>query len=146
MIERLPLFALAVVFLSGCGKTDYQSVLARWTVESAEFGGQPTEDAALKKDVFIDSDFISFSWTDPMQHLFKLDPSKTPKQFDVDKPVFVAKYRSQVSTSNQWLGIYELDGDDLKICWDLDGQTRPTEFKTKAGDHCLLLVLKRKKM
>jgi uncharacterized protein (TIGR03067 family) len=45
-------------------------------------------------------------------------------------------------------GIYALDGDGLKICFntrDDAKQPRPTEFKTVKGDGRVLLVLKREK-
>jgi uncharacterized protein (TIGR03067 family) len=41
-------------------------------------------------------------------------------------------------------GIYELNGDDLRICWSREKQERPTEFVTEADqDHGLLIVKRR---
>jgi uncharacterized protein (TIGR03067 family) len=42
-------------------------------------------------------------------------------------------------------GIYELEGDTLKLCFARPRQTRPTEFTTKQGTGVLLAVYKRKK-
>lgn len=42
------------------------------------------------------------------------------------------------------LCIYELDGDTLKICYDLDGKKRPAEFKAD-GDKIMLATYKRVK-
>jgi uncharacterized protein (TIGR03067 family) len=149
MTRRLPLVAVAlgVTFVSGCGKTDYQSMFSFWTVVSAEEGGQPPKDPGKKEDVFIDSEILTpdgfadvdVRWTDPVRHQLKLDPSKAPKQIDVSEGIYMSR-------GGVWPGIYELNGDDLKICLDLAGKTRPTQFKTTAGDQCLLLVLKRKKL
>jgi uncharacterized protein (TIGR03067 family) len=80
---------------------------------------------------------MDFRWTDPPGHKMKLDPTKSPKHVDLEH------YATGVPA---WPGIYELNGDDLKVCLNLEGKARPTEFKTKAGDKCLLLVLKRKKL
>jgi uncharacterized protein (TIGR03067 family) len=44
-----------------------------------------------------------------------------------------------------FLAIYELNGDSLTICYDLDGKTRPTEFKTKEQTTLFLVNYKRKK-
>jgi uncharacterized protein (TIGR03067 family) len=41
------------------------------------------------------------------------------------------------------LGIYRLEGDRLRICYDLDGAVRPREFATEPGSHCILYDLKR---
>ncbi len=41
------------------------------------------------------------------------------------------------------LAIFELAGDSLKICYDLEGKTRPGEFKTSAGTKQFLVLYKR---
>ena len=41
--------------------------------------------------------------------------------------------------------IYELKGDTLRICYDLSGVKRPTEFKTAAGTKLYLTTYKRQK-
>jgi hypothetical protein len=43
------------------------------------------------------------------------------------------------------LGIYEISGDTLKVCFDPEGKKRPTEFKTAAGSQTTLAVYKRVK-
>jgi hypothetical protein len=43
------------------------------------------------------------------------------------------------------LGIYELDGDTYKLCGDMQGKSRPTEFAVKPGSGFVLEVLKREK-
>jgi uncharacterized protein (TIGR03067 family) len=42
-----------------------------------------------------------------------------------------------------FLAIYELTGDSLKICYDLEGKTRPTEFRTNPGTQLFLVLYKR---
>lgn len=42
-----------------------------------------------------------------------------------------------------FLAIYELDGDTLRVCYDLSGKARPSEFKTKAETQLLLFTYKR---
>ncbi|HUJ71287.1 MAG TPA: TIGR03067 domain-containing protein, partial [Verrucomicrobiae bacterium] len=41
--------------------------------------------------------------------------------------------------------IYELKGDQLRICYDLSGAKRPTEFKSIAGTQLYLVTYNRKK-
>ena len=42
-------------------------------------------------------------------------------------------------------GIYELDGDTLKLCFARPGTKRPTEFTTKSGTGFVFVVYKRLK-
>jgi uncharacterized protein (TIGR03067 family) len=41
--------------------------------------------------------------------------------------------------------IYELKKDTLRICYDLSGAKRPTEFKTMSGTRLFLVTYKREK-
>ena len=65
---------------------------------------------------------------------FSVDPTKMPKAFDLHpdkKPV---------------LGIYELSGDRLKMCFSRPGKPRPTKFDSPGVDSIfLLLELERQK-
>jgi uncharacterized protein (TIGR03067 family) len=68
----------------------------------------------------------------------KLDPSKSPKT--LDGTVAEGPHKGTVI-----LGIYEISGDTLKVCFDPEGKKRPTEFKTAAGSQTTLAVYKRAK-
>jgi uncharacterized protein (TIGR03067 family) len=68
----------------------------------------------------------------------KLNPKAKPKELDItgtDGP----------NKGKTILAIYELDGDTLRICYDLTGKNRPTEFKTKEGTQLFLVTYKREK-
>jgi uncharacterized protein (TIGR03067 family) len=43
-------------------------------------------------------------------------------------------------------GIYQIDGDTLKLCFAMPGEKRPTEFSTQSGTGAFLVVYKRKKI
>jgi len=66
---------------------------------------------------------------------FTIDPSKKPASIDLT--IEQAKPTIQ--------GIYELDKDTLKICVGLEGNKRPTEFKSAANSGTSLLILQREK-
>lgn len=66
----------------------------------------------------------------------KFDPSKKPAT--VDATITEGEGKGTIM-----LGIYELDGDNLKSCFDMQGKKRPTEFKTTPDSGTFLAVLKR---
>ena len=66
-----------------------------------------------------------------------LDPTKTPKAIDIE--VASGEYKGVV-----YLGIYELDGDTLRICFAMpDRPVRPTEFSAGQGSVRALSEFKR---
>jgi uncharacterized protein (TIGR03067 family) len=140
MLRQLSVLALALVPLAGCSgsKRDKEAMQGMWEVVSSEEGGQPPKESWKKSRALIDSEINLFNLigTDPPTriglNMKRLDAAKSPKEIDLEMD------------GSPRPGIYELKGNDLKICYDQDGKTRPTEFKTKEGDRFLLLVLKRK--
>lgn len=66
----------------------------------------------------------------------KLDPGKKPKTVD-------AAITEGEGKGTTMLGIYELEGDTLKACFDPQGKKRPTEFKTTPGSGYFLAIIKR---
>lgn len=69
---------------------------------------------------------------------FKLDPTKDPKTIDITFPPEAGVKKSQVI-----LGIYEIKGDTLKICYGSEDTARPNEFKSSAGSKLILIGFKR---
>jgi uncharacterized protein (TIGR03067 family) len=68
----------------------------------------------------------------------KLDPSKSPKAIDV-------KVTEGPAKGALMLGIYEINGDTLKVCFDAEGKKRPTHFKSAPGSATFVNVHKRLK-
>jgi uncharacterized protein (TIGR03067 family) len=132
---HLAIWILTALLVGGCGtKDDHQGLTGSWNVASAEEGGKPAVDSIKKTSVLIiDNDFSLHDAKRRRTMTYKIDQSKSPKHIDLDWDSLVQP------------GIYELKGDDLKVCFDQTGKTRPTAFKTESGDKVLLLVLKRKK-
>ena len=110
-----------------------------WTFESSEAGGKKLPIGELKgliltfeghKHTVKKGDEVIQVGTQ------KLDPSKSPKTIDV----------TLVEGPNKgavMLGIYEIDGDELKVCFDTQGKKRPTEFKSAPGSENFVNVHKR---
>jgi uncharacterized protein (TIGR03067 family) len=69
---------------------------------------------------------------------FKLDATQKPRAID-------AAVTEGEGKGGTMLGIYEIDGDTHKVCFDPAGKKRPTEFKSAAGSGQFFVVAKRVK-
>lgn len=73
---------------------------------------------------------------------FKVDPAKKPANIDM----VIKETKRDRDKDKSVVGIYELDGDNLKWCAAEPGTTeRPTEFKSEPDSKRLLVHLKREK-
>jgi uncharacterized protein (TIGR03067 family) len=112
-----------------------------WTIESSVTGGKELTADELKGFIltFEGNKHTLKKGDDVFQvGTQKIDPSKSPKTIDV----------TMTEGSNKgavMLGIYEFDGDTMKVCFDPQGKKRPTEFKSAAGSENFVNVHKRVK-
>ncbi len=124
-------------------KTDRKSLAGTWgTLSFVNDGKKLGDEEAKGHTVTYDADGkyqalndgkVVFSGT------FKVDPAKKPKTIDVtESPKGDDKAKI-------FLGIYEIDGDTLKVCFAPPGKERPTEFSSKTGSGHLLSARKRQK-
>ena len=112
-----------------------------WTIESSVTGG--TELPADQLEGFIvtfEGNTHTLKKGDEVIQVgtHKLDPSQSPKT--IDMTLTAGPNKGAVM-----LGIYEIDGDTLKACFDPQGKKRPTEFKSAPGSQNFLNVHKRVK-
>ncbi len=70
---------------------------------------------------------------------FKVDPTKSPKHFDVTITDGPAKGLT-------FAAIYELKDDEYQFCGALRGKERPSDFTCKPGSGTILQTLKREKL
>jgi uncharacterized protein (TIGR03067 family) len=106
-----------------------------WTFESVETGGKEIPAAEFKGiTVTLDGDKYSVKKGDEVVEAGtqKLDPSRSPKTLDV----MVTEGSNKGAVI---LGIYEISGDTLKVCFDPEGKKRPTQFKTESGSQTLVV-------
>ncbi|HEV3166817.1 MAG TPA: TIGR03067 domain-containing protein [Isosphaeraceae bacterium] len=120
-------------------KTDADKIQGTWDVFRIERNGkaQP-KDALFRIKVTFDGDklFTKVGKRPPEpQGTFKLDPSQTPKAYDLTT--------AEGSTVH---GIYELEGDTLKVCLSAPGDQRPTAMKTTPDDDRTLIIYQREKV
>jgi uncharacterized protein (TIGR03067 family) len=122
-------------------KTELKKWEGTWTFESVEAGGMKLSADLLKgMSVTYEGDKYSVKMGNMVVEAatLKLDPSKSPKTFD-------STVSDGPNKGTVLLGIYEFDGDTVKVCFDPEGKKRPTEFKTAADSQTTLIVQKRVK-
>jgi len=119
------------------GKSDQDLIQGTWKVVEGERNGEkPPQE-------FLDNFKITFKGDKAIpegggggEASFKLDTGKKPRQITV----------TRAEGNRTMKGIYQLDGDTLKICFGGEGNDNyPTEFTGKAGSNNMLMVFKRQK-
>jgi len=139
------------------GKKDQDAIQGVWHIIGGEFQGKPmpadkiksmdiylTFDGntvehkgnvlALKRDPKTGEQFV-LSTKETNQGTFKLDDTKKPKQFDL----------TTNKDGKTEIGLYELNGDELRICTGALGAARPNKFKTDADSGNTILIFERVK-
>jgi uncharacterized protein (TIGR03067 family) len=112
-----------------------------WTFASVEAEGkeQPAAEFKTMTVTFTGDKFTVKKGEEVIQvGTQKLDPSRSPKTIDV-------KVTRGLSQGAVMLGIYEISGDTLRVCFDPEGKKRPTQFKSAAGSQVFVAVHKRVK-
>ncbi len=139
-----PIVALTVLGMIAASafadaKKDSAALTGTWQPTSMVLGGNKTPADQLKN--------ITMTITDGKYHVvvdgesdkgtLKLDKKDKLKTMDIVGTEGPNKGKT-------YPAIYELEGDTLKICYNLDGTTRPTEFKADK-DKMLLISYQRQK-
>jgi uncharacterized protein (TIGR03067 family) len=139
-VTLLPAFASAIVLPARGDETakELEKLQGTWSVVLAQEGGKEQADEMSKKvSIVIKGDIFSFKVEGAPKSLdmkLKLDTTTKPKGVDLT---------STIREGQVGLGIYELSGDELKICWSRNVKARPDGFSTKPGDDRIFLTLKR---
>jgi uncharacterized protein (TIGR03067 family) len=109
-------------------KDDLKAMQGTWRPTSGESAGKAMASDVLKKTKLVikDNKYTVTVGEDPDHGTLKIDASRMPKTMDIVSTGGANKGR-------RILAIYEIDGDTMKICYDLSGKVRPKEFKTAPG-------------
>ena len=119
---------------------DGDTIQGTWPPSTAELGRKMFPDEVRKtiKLVVKDDKYTVTTGKVVDQGTVKLNPAAKPKEMDITGTEGPNKGKTI-------LAIYERDGDTLRICYDLSGKSRPTEFKTTEGTQLFLVTYKREK-
>jgi len=119
---------------------DAKAVQGSWTPTKAELGGQPMTEAVLKS-ISLKLDHGKYEVSvggNSDKGTYTLDSASKPKSMTITGS-------EGPNSGKTFPAIYELKGDTLRICYDLSGAKRPTEFKSIAGTKLYLVTYNRKK-
>ena len=121
------------------GKTDEEKLQGTWNIAAMERMGMEATDEKIKdaKLVFTAGNLRVHMNGEVMDLTYKLDPGKKPKQINFTEI-------GQGGKEQVHQGIYQFDGDTIKICFSHAGNPRPTEFTTNGSDD-KMITLKRAK-
>ncbi len=120
--------------------TDLKGMEGTWVPTSAELNEKPFPKEVLKTmKLVMEKDKYTVTVGETVDRgSVKLDHSKKPKAMDIvgnDGP----------NKDKTFLAIYELKDDTLRVCYDLTGKSRPTEFKTQKDALIFLVTYQRQK-
>ena len=132
------LFSISVA-VGEDSKVEIAKLNGIWVPKDAELGGVKLPEESLKnwKLTLKPEQYVFENGKEADQGEWKLDTSKTPQAMDITGTEGPNKGKTI-------LAICELSKDGLKICYDLGGKSRPTEFMTKPGTPLFLVNYQRK--
>jgi uncharacterized protein (TIGR03067 family) len=121
-------------------RKDLQEMQGTWKLESLEDSKKGAKVDVKKRTLFFGGELCLLRDGDKVLQIgvARLVTSKSPRRIDV----VVRKGLHQDSTM---LGIYEVKDDTLKVCFDPEGEGRPSTFETKADTSRFVAVYKRVK-
>lgn len=144
MLRKVSVSIILVLALSTVARSapdkESDALEGTWVPSEAELGGQKFPDEIRKsiKLVIKGDKYTVTVGTQVDKGTVKLDPTAKPKTMDI----------TGVEGPNKgkvFPAIYELNGDTLRLCYELGGKGRPTEFKSMPGSQQFLVTYKREK-
>jgi uncharacterized protein (TIGR03067 family) len=126
-------------------KKEKERLQGTWKLVMVEGNGESKKDEEDGRFVFSGDEF-TFKKGDQVlyQGKFKLDLSKNPKAIDLEIAEAAAANENRKGKTS--LGIYALDGDNLKLCVAKPGEAdRPTKIAGEAGTTHTVFTLDREK-
>jgi uncharacterized protein (TIGR03067 family) len=124
-------------------KKELEKMQGTWQVVGVEANGEKApkervEKANLRLTIKGNKYVYKAGDKDVGEGSFEIDVAKNPKTIDVSGTTKDGKVEKTI-------GIYELKGDTMRVCFVPAGEERPKEFATKADSKAAILEYKRTK-
>jgi uncharacterized protein (TIGR03067 family) len=136
------LFAAALVLAAAPALADdAKDMVGAWAIEKATLGGKDFTGTLKdgKLTIAAGGKYESVVGGQTDTGTFTTDEKATPKAMDI-KSETDGPLKGKTVPS-----IYELKGDSLTVCYDLDLKARPAKFESPDKSNVLLVVYKREK-
>jgi uncharacterized protein (TIGR03067 family) len=144
-VKTLAVFVVGLLIAADDAKSDnkkdMEKMQGEWTMASGERNGQAIPDEFLQSlKRTIKGDQYTVKQGDDVINggSYTIDATKSPKTIDL-------KVTEGQAAGQTMHGIYELQGDTMKICYASPGKPRPTEFTAKEGSEQILATWKHAK-
>jgi uncharacterized protein (TIGR03067 family) len=139
LVSVVSLFSMALM-ARGSAADDTKLLDGTWLPVTAEIAGEKYPDKILKTmKLVLNGEKYKVEVGDQIDEgTSKADPDQSPKALDI-------KGTKGPNEGKTFLAIYELKGDTLRVCYDLSGKARPSEFATKANTQLFLVTYQRAK-
>ena len=143
MIRTIGLCCVALISLSSLRADDkaddWKCLKGTWNVEKAVLRGQYATDTFKSAVLTLEEGkySVAFGGVDDKGTVVT-DTAKKPKQMTITGTDGPNKGKTIPA-------IYELDGDTLKICYELEKKAPPADLEAKEGTSTLFIVYKRGK-
>jgi uncharacterized protein (TIGR03067 family) len=120
---------------------DMDKLIGTWICIAGAIDGKPIPEETAKqlRLVLTKSTYTTLRGDQTLfESTYSLDPAASPKTIDI-----VGTEGENAGKAAQ--GIYEVEGDDLRLCYTMPGRDRPRAFDSKPGSGAYNIVWKRSK-
>ena len=117
---------------------DAKDSIGTWVAEKATLGGKDIDLAGLKLKIEAGGKYTVDHGAEADKGTFTLDAKTTPKSMEIKSEMGPLKGKTIPA-------IYELKGDTMTVCYDMEMKAKPAKFESPADSQVLLVVYKREK-
>ncbi len=110
--------------------------IGKWKVVSGKRAGEDAQRLPPEITIDLETIVLPTGQGDPFVMSYEVDKGRKPWAIDMD-------IESGPAPSGHAVGIIEVKGDTMKLCYDPSGQNRPDEFDSNDDNGCFLFVMER---